>query len=113
MGTLTVITAPVIDPISVDEVKQALRIEDGDDDTLLLRLIKDGSRFVEKYCSTYLMSQTIELSFDSWPSSIINLGIWPLQSIDSVVYDDTASPIVEQTLVEDTDYYADIKVVGG
>ena len=69
--------------------------------------------FVEGYCSIKICSQVVELSLDSWPSSVIKLGVWPIQSIDSIKYDDTASPTAEQTLTVNTDYYADTITING
>lgn len=107
MATLTVITAPTTEPVTLTEVKAALGITHSDDDVELANLIQAAREYVELYTGRRLMTQVLELSFDRWPSQSFELGEWPLQSIDSVKYDDTASPVTEQTLIVNTDYYAD------
>lgn len=113
MSTLTVITGPTTEPITIDEAKSAIRIDHDDDDLLIEGYITSARIFAEAFLSRYLMTQTLERSWDNWPGSVIDLDIWPLQSIDSVKYLDTASPVAEQTLVVNADYYADIIMIGG
>lgn len=113
MGTLTTITGPTVEPLTLAEAKHALRVSHDDDNALIMAYIKAARQWVESYTGLKLMTQTIELSFDNFTQRSFPIGVWPLQSIDSVKYDDTASPTAEQTLVADTDYYADITSVGG
>lgn len=114
MGTLTVITEPTIEPVTLEEAKIAIGL--GDDDSQDGRVdghIRTARMFAEDFCDLRIMTQTVERSYDGWPSFIIDLNVWPLASIDSVKYDDTASPVAEQTLVVNTDYYADTTFEGG
>jgi len=113
MVTSTVITQPTIEPITVEEAKLALGIEHDEDDVRIEGYIQSARIFAEDFCSLKIMSQVIENSYDHWPSTVIALNIWPLISIDSVKYDDTSSPVTEQTLTVDTDYYADTTTEGG
>jgi len=113
MGSLTTITEPADEPITLDEAKQALRIEDDDEDTRVWGIIRSARMFAEDFLSLRLMSQTVELSFDRWPATEFSLGVWPIISVDTVKYEDTASPVATQTLVADTDYYADITTTEG
>ena len=113
MASLTTITAPTLEPVTLQEVKDTLRVEAGEDDTRLYGIIRASRMFAEAFCGLKIMTQVLELTYDRFPASEFPLDIWPLQSIDSIKYDDTASPVVEQTLVENTDYYADIKTKGG
>ncbi len=113
MGTLTIITEPTVEPVTLAEAKTALRVDHSDDDTRITALIEAARRFAEAYTGMYIMPQTIEASMDSWPATEIELCVWPLESVDSVKYDDTASPVTEQTLTVDTDYYADTTTIGG
>ena len=113
MGTLTIITEPTAEPVTVDEAKEALRIDITDEDTRIGNIIESARIFAEDFCGLKLMTQTIELSMDKWPATEFKLGIWPLASIDSIKYDDTASPVAEQTLTVDTDYYADTTLIEG
>lgn len=107
MATLTVITAPTTEPVTLTEVKSALGVTYSDDDVELTDLIQSAREYIELYTGRRLMTQVLELSFDRWPSVEFPIGEWPLQSIDSVKYDDASSPVTEQTLTVNTDYYAD------
>jgi len=113
MAAFTVITEPTIEPITIDEAKDAIGIDHDSDDVRIDGYIRTARSFAEDFCGLRIMEQTVEISYDGWPSSIIELDVWPLQTIDSIKYDDTASPITEQTLVVDTDYYADVIKEGG
>lgn len=112
-ATITVITEPTLEPVTLAEAKTALRVDHSADDTRITALIEAARRFAEAYTGLYIMPQTLEWSIDRWPGLSLMLEIWPLQSIDSVKYDDTSSPVTEQTLVENTDYYTDVTSIGG
>ena len=113
MGALAIITEPTLEPITLEEAKEAIGIDGDDDDLRIEGYIQAARIFAEDFCQLHIMSQIVERQYDGWPSSVINLDVWPLQSIDSIKYDDTASPVAEQTLVVNTDYYADIVADGG
>ncbi len=113
MHTLTTITEPADEPITLDEAKQALRIEDDDEDTRIWGIIRAARMFAEDYLSLRIMSQVVEQSFDQWPATQFSLGVWPIISVDTVKYEDTSSPVATQTLTADTDYYADTTIIEG
>jgi len=113
MGALKVITEPTIEPVTIEEAKLAIGIDDDEDDVRIEGLIQAARIFAEDFCDLRIMSQVVERSYDHWPAAVIHLDVWPLQSIDSVKYDDTASPVAEQTLTVDEDYYADTTTEGG
>ena len=108
VSNITVITEPTIEPVTLAEVKSVLRISHSDDDTMLAGYIKSARRWAENYLDLFIMTQTVEFTVDMWPGLEFGLGVWPIQSVTSVKYDDTSSPITEQTLAEATDYYADV-----
>jgi len=113
MATLTTITEPTDEPVTLQEVKDALRIEDNSEDVRIWNIIRASRMYAEDFCDLRLMSQVVELSFDNWPAYEFSLGVWPIISIDTVKYEDTASPVATQTLVANTDYYADITILQG
>ncbi len=113
MGSFEVITEPTSEPVTLQEAKDALKILHDDEDGRITSLIKTAREFAEAYCGIFIMTTIRELKGDAFLGYEINLDTWPLQSIDSVKYDDTGSPITEQTLVANTDYYADTKTEGG
>jgi len=107
-SSVTIITEPTIEPVTLAETKEVLRISHSDDDDLINGYIEAARNWAEDYTDLYFITQVIEITMDTWPGYVIALGSWPIQSVDSVKYDDTSSPITEQTLVENTDYYVDI-----
>jgi len=113
VGAFTVITQPTAEPITVLEAKGKLSILHDDEDDRITGMIKSAREFAEDYCGIYIMTTVVELALDKWPSMDFNLNTWPLQSIDSIKYDDTSSPTAEVTLVENVDYYADTTTEGG
>ena len=113
MGAFTIITEPTTEPVTIREAKDFLGIKHKDDDIRIKNLIKAARQWAEKYCTLSIPTQTVELSLDRFPVIEFSMDTWPLQSIDSVKYDDTSSPVTEQTLVADTDYYADTTIIQG
>lgn len=114
MSNLTVITAPTIEPVTLQEVKQHVNaVEFSDDDSVLNGYIKDGREWAENFIEQKILTQTIERTYDAWPGLTFNLGVWPLQSVDTIAYYDTASPSAEQTLTANVNYYADTTTIGG
>lgn len=130
---LVTVTAPTEEPASLDDAKaQVSIIDDTSHDARLLRLIKAARLQAEAHTGMRAMTQTVRLELDTFPSSrsdvgrweaemisvsrneyrgfrshgAIDLGVYPVQSITSVQYDDTNG--VQQTLALNTDYYADI-----
>ncbi|MFV1983002.1 MAG: phage head-tail connector protein [Thiohalomonadales bacterium] len=113
MGTLTIINESGVEPITINEAKDALRILHNDEDDRVSGLITASRRFAELYCGIHIINTVVELSLNNWYSNSIDLNTWPLQSVDSIKYDDTGSPSVELTLTPNIDYYADVITQGG
>ena len=88
-----VITPPTVEPITLDEARQHLRIEpfgsplEHPDDTYVQALIKVAREFCEQYLERSLATQTIELVTDSFYAPIY-LPNSPIQSVDSITYID-------------------------
>ena len=89
-----VTTPPVIEPITVDEVKIFGRIDGTEEDTMIEGFIEAVREASENYLGRALISQTITLKMDFWPGEIIDLPRPPLISITAVETldeDDTAT----------------------
>lgn len=109
---LVLVTAPTQEPISLEDAKTHLRIEDSftDDDTYISTLITLGRQQVEGAMHRALLTQTWNLflqnwpgrDYNNWPSSLtvspeqywkynhIKLPRPPLQSVTSVTYMDSS-----------------------
>jgi uncharacterized phiE125 gp8 family phage protein len=91
------VTAPVIEPVSLAEAKAHLRVTVPDDDALLAGYINTARRFAEGYVRGAVITQTWDHTIDfSWPTVLCN-GYWiyrielplqPVQSVTSVSYVD-------------------------
>ena len=102
---LVQLTRPTDTPVSLDEAKEQCRIvsTDTSHDTLLLRLIDEATRSIETLTGVRLASQSVQLTLDGFPADRIELGVYPVNSITSVKYDDGDN--VETTMVLGTDYW--------
>ena len=102
------LTAPTSTPVSLAEAKEQCRIVSSDTthDSLLLRLIGEATRSIETLTGTRLDSQSVQLNLNGFPDGVyscIDLGVYPINSITSIKYDDINN--AEQTLVLNTDYW--------
>ncbi len=79
-----VTTAPTLEPITAAEVKTYARIDGDDEDTLIGTFITAVRQATEQYLGRALITQTITLSMDYWPSLVIELPRPPLISVTSV-----------------------------
>jgi uncharacterized phiE125 gp8 family phage protein len=116
-------SAPAIEPISLTEAKNHLRV-DSDltaDDALITMLISAARRYAESYCARSFISQSWKLVMDSFPGPSL-IGVpWgvtyslpghavlleqgPVISVDGITY--TAMDGSTQTMPT-TDYVADL-----
>lgn len=104
MHALSLVTAATTDPITLEEVKEALRIDHSDEDPWLKSLISAATRYVERVSSRQLINATYRLSLDSFPDFEIRLPKPPLSSITTVAYVNTAG---SSTTVSSTAYDVD------
>jgi len=68
---LTLVSAPAALPLTLDEAKSHLRIEDGDtaDDILVTSLTRAATDACELFTGRALISQTWDLFLDRWPAA--------------------------------------------
>jgi uncharacterized phiE125 gp8 family phage protein len=113
-----VISGPIVEPVSFDEVYQHVKIDpldDGTEESLQIaeveRMIRASRWYLEQSTGRTIHEQTLEIAMDSWPSSPIFLPrATPLIEISGVRYYDTSG--VPAT-VDPSDYIADTFTVPG
>ena len=97
---VSVVTAPAIEPLSLDDVRTHLRIDDNELDSNLGRLIRAARNHAESITGRALITQTIDVTYDRFCNKI-TIPRGRVQSITSIKYQDEDD--TEQTL--DTSVY--------
>lgn len=90
---LSVYAAPSNLPVLLGEVKNYIRVNDDvtEDDALIVGLMQSATKLAESYLNRHLITQTLDLTLDCFPSSdygVIYLPKAPVQSITSITYVD-------------------------
>jgi uncharacterized phiE125 gp8 family phage protein len=98
-------SAPVSEPVTVEELKLFARIDGDDENTLLESFITSARRLTEDYLNRALIEQTITLKMDLWPCEVIELPRPPLISITAV---ETLDESNVATVYASSNYYFDI-----
>ena len=102
---LRVITPPAEEPVSLETVKEHLRIDLDTEDALLELYLATAREKAEGLAWRAFITQTLELILDEWPADgFLKLPRPPLQSVVSVKYLDKDG--VEATW---TDYQVDAR----
>jgi hypothetical protein len=66
MSGIQITTAPTQEPVSIQDVKEHLRLDDNQDERLLQTYIETARRFAEEYTKRSLASQTISFFADAY-----------------------------------------------
>ena len=85
---LTLVTPPTAEPVTLQEVKEHLRITGSDEDALLTTFIEVAREYCEEYQNRAYISQTWDLFLDEFPESPYSLPKPPLQSVTHLKYYD-------------------------
>lgn len=90
--TLSVTTAPTVEPLGLTEAKAHLRVDNDDENALIESLIETAREQVENDTRRALMTQTLRLNLDAFPcdTDTIQLPRPPLVSVSSITYVDSA-----------------------
>ena len=81
---------PFVEPITLDEIKDHLRIQHNNHDSQLIGLITASREWVESYTNRALVEQTWKCYLQGWPSGDeFELPFPPLQSVTSIKYTDS------------------------
>ena len=62
--SLTTETAPAVEPVSVSEAKQHLRVDIDDDDAYIVSLITAARKYAEEYLDRALVSQQLTMRME-------------------------------------------------
>lgn len=105
---LVLVTPPGSQPVTLDDAKLQCRIPEADTthDVLLAKYVENAAETIERATGSRLGEHTMRLELDGFPSGEIDLCVYPVISITSVEYDDTAN--VTQGLNVDADYWQDL-----
>lgn len=100
------ITPPLLEPLTLAELKSDMRIDHSNDDATLTRTLAEGREWIERRLQTKLLTQTWEYIFDAFPATHveIRLPFGPVQDIEQIAYDDAEG--LEQ-IMDPGDYYLD------
>jgi hypothetical protein len=104
--SLTVVTSPAIEPLTLEEAKAWMRVDTTADDVVITSLIAQARSEVEQRTTLRLLTQTLRLDLDAWPADPapdtwwdgvregpisllsnprpISLPVGPIQSVTSV-----------------------------
>ena len=87
---LTLTSAPAVEPVTLKQLKEHLRIYDTEDhDVELTALIKEARQFIENQTGRALITQTWTYKLDGFDTNM-NIPRPPLQSITSIQYQDAS-----------------------
>ena len=103
---LVLTSPPALEPVSVGEAKDHLRIDHSDEDALISSLILTSRLHIEAALSIALVNQTWTWKFDAWPNSgaTVALPLRPVSAINSItVLDQDGAP----TILDPGDYELD------
>lgn len=79
-----VTTNPVIEPVTLTELKDFAKIEYDEEDILLEGFIQSARIATEEYIGRALIQQTITMKMDYWPGTVLELPRPPLMSITKI-----------------------------
>lgn len=97
------VVKPIIEPLSLAEIKSHLRVDDSSDDEMLSTIIQVAREQVEDITRRALLTSTWDFVLQEWPvENYIKLPYGNLQSVTSVKWKDTDG--TETTLTAGTDY---------
>ena len=109
--TAALITAPALEPVSLDDAKAHLRLDGDDEDDLVAAAIVAARVHVEAATRRVLIEQSWRVYLDAWPRNrMVTVPVAPLLGVDAVtVYDAAGAP---HTVATDA-YQVDAATVPG
>ncbi len=102
---LTIVTTPTIEPVTLTEARQHLRIDALDEDDLILSFIEAATDYCEDMQNRAYMDQIWNLTLDGFPfGNVIRIPLPPLQAVSSLIYYGTGGTANTMTA---SSYYVD------
>ncbi|WP_321397377.1 head-tail connector protein [Emcibacter sp.] len=101
---LDLITPPVAEPVTLAEVKEFLKIDHADEDSLLLGLIRSGRQACETFIDRKLVHQVWRCFRNDWGMGPVYLPFSPILSVEEVAVfkDGDYSPLSADSYLLDT-----------
>ncbi|MGH6859928.1 MAG: head-tail connector protein [Phyllobacterium sp.] len=93
--TLTLIKPPALEPVTLAQARQFLRLDDGGEDELLAGLVKAARETLEMQAGLVLIDQIFRLHVDRWPAQgLVSIAKHPVRAIVSVTaYGKEGAPV--------------------
>ena len=91
---LKIINAPPVEPVTLDEIKDHLKILHDNENSTLESLIKAARESIEKESNRSFVQQTILLTFNSWPAFPVEIRKPPLVSVTKIEYKTKAGDLL-------------------
>ena len=123
MAGLKTIIAPVQEPVTLQEVKEYLRVDDATDERVVRPFIETARRFCEEHTGRALMTQTLQLFIDAFEDRYDplwegmrtgpylnyykNYVVLPRSPVTSVTHVKTYNDSDEATTFAASNYYLD------
>ena len=100
--SLTLLSPPAAEPITLSDLKDHLRVTQGDEDALITGVLVAAVRAVEARAGLALMSQQWRLTLDCVPAETLRLPIAPAAALDGATVTDAegAPQAVDAALYE-------------
>lgn len=88
--TVTITTAPTVEPITLLEAKEFMRVDNDDENPLIESLISVAREKIESDTKRAIAAQTLRYNLDSfpWDSRVISIPRPPLVAVSSITYID-------------------------
>lgn len=104
---IKIISPPSVEPITLEEAKQHLRVDGNDDDLLIQSLIKQAREWCEDYQNRKYITQTLDFVLDTFPNgnAIVFNSCSPVQKVESIKYYDENR---QEYLFDESNYIADL-----
>ena len=88
--SLTLITGPATEPVTLADAKLHLRVDGTVEDALIQTLISAARLTLEAHGNLAMINQTWALRLDRWPGSVVSLPIGPVSAVQAIFVDGVA-----------------------